>query len=84
MHRKGSRQTPQDIGVDTSASRLSDDQIDRLAAMIANGCCEWPTHFPARESQRLQVEVRSRLRHRLIRLVARAIALDVRGMAQPE
>lgn len=78
MHRKGFRRTTQDTGVDASASRLTNDQISRLAEMVTDGRCELPDDLPTTDHQRFQAEVQRRLRQRLIRLIARAIALHLR------
>ena len=78
MHRRDYGRTTQDNGADASASRLGDDEIGRLAEMIADGRCELPDDLPATDRQKLEAEVRRRLRERLIRLIARAIAQHLR------
>jgi len=56
---------------------LTPDQIQRWAALIADGAGEFPQELPAPDRDRLVGEVRRRLRARLITLVARAIAQDL-------
>lgn len=53
---------------------LTDAQIDRLAEMIADDRCEFPRDLSSLDAQRLSMRVSRRLRDRLIRLIAQAIA----------
>jgi hypothetical protein len=70
-------------GTDNASPRLSDDQLGRLAELIADGRCQPPEDLPPADRRRLQVEVRLRLRARLVRLIARAIAHHLRRDAGP-
>jgi hypothetical protein len=49
--------------------------------MIADGRCEFPDDVHLADRERLAREVRRRLRERLVRLIARAIAHHLRGEA---
>lgn len=53
--------------------------LDRLADLIANGRVPFPTDAPAPDRGRLLALVRARLRARLLAVVARAVARDIRG-----
>jgi hypothetical protein len=55
------------------------ESLDRLADMIADGRLPFPTDAPAPDRDRLLALVRARLRDRLLALVARAVARDIRG-----
>jgi hypothetical protein len=54
--------------------RLSDEQIGRLAEMIADGRADLPTELTHTDAIRLQRAIRYCLRARLMRLISRAIA----------
>jgi hypothetical protein len=56
------------------ARRLDDDQIHRLAKLIANGKGEVPTNLSDANQQCLHDEVRRLLHAQLFRFIARAIA----------
>ncbi len=56
---------------------LSADQIDCWAELIAAGRDEVPAHLAIADRERLKAAVRHRLRDRLVRLVARAIAMNL-------
>lgn len=60
-----------------SLGPLSPDQIQRWAALIAEGASEFPQELSAPDRDRLVAEVRHRLRVRLVTLVAKAIAQDL-------
>ena len=62
---------------DVSPGPLAPDQIQRWAALIADGACELPQELPVPDRHRLINEIRRQLRARLITLVARAIAQDL-------
>ncbi len=74
MHRDNARRNTQDTEADACSSCLTDVQIGRLAEMVADGRCELPDDLPTGDGQRLQANVRGRLRLRLVRYIARAIA----------
>jgi hypothetical protein len=57
---------------------LTDDQLDRWADLIADGRGEFPTELDPPHRDRLLVAVRCRLRDRLVRYIARAIAARLR------
>jgi hypothetical protein len=54
------------------------------AELIADGRDQFPAGLPPPDRDRLLAEVRRRRRERLVRHIARAIALDLRGAARPE
>jgi hypothetical protein len=56
---------------------LSDEQLAKLADLVASGGTPFPDEVSPAVSARLTVEVRRRLRHRLLALVARAVANDI-------
>jgi hypothetical protein len=58
---------------------LTDEQINRLAEMIADGRCDFPQELSPADAQRLGLQVSGRLRNRLIHLIARAIADHLAG-----
>ena len=62
---------------DSSLGPLTLEQIQRWAALVADGGGEFPAELEAPDRERLAVEVRRRLRARLVTLVARAIARDL-------
>ncbi len=59
--------------------KLSDEQISRLAEMIADGRADPPTEINQADALRLQRAIRHCLRARLMRLIARAIAHDLQS-----
>lgn len=63
---------------------LDDGQVDRLAALIAEGRAEVPDGLPPACRERLLAATRRRLRGRLVRLIARAIAWRLYREARPE
>ena len=82
MPRKRLPQASQASGLKISSSRLNDDQLGHLAEMIADGRCEVPNDLQATDEERLQVEVRRRLRARLVRLIAHTIAKQLHREAE--
>jgi hypothetical protein len=66
------------------ATGLTADQIARWADRIADGRDEFPADLPEPDRSTLAEAVRVRLRDRLIRLVARAIAGRVAGANAPD
>ena len=56
------------------AAGLSGDQAARLADLVADGRGEVPEGLPPADRERLLAAVRRRLRDRLVRLIARAVA----------
>lgn len=59
------------------------ERLRRLAGLIASGEASLPAHLATLELQTVLVEVACLRRERLIRLVARAIAADLRGAREP-
>ena len=55
-------------------ARLSDEQLRRWAALIADGRGEFPADMQPPDRDRLLGEVRQQLRVRLVHLIARAVA----------
>lgn len=53
---------------------LTDEQVARLAEMIADGRCELPQDLQSSDAERLGRQVSRRLRSRLIHFIARAVA----------
>lgn len=62
---------------DYRAGRLSQEQLRRWAALIAKGDTEFPDDLDDNDRDLLLGRCRALLRNRLVRLVARAIALDI-------
>src|SRR5262245_40189987 len=84
------RQRPDSAGATQEPSSLSlipggleADQVRRLAELIAEGRTNVPADLSAADQQRVSEEVRQLLRARLVRFIARAIALDLRRAADP-
>lgn len=63
---------------------LSDDQVARWADLIADGRGDLPDDLSPEDRQRLLAAVRQRLRDRLVRLIARAIAWRLRRQGRPD
>ena len=59
-------------------AELSREQIERWAERIADGRDKFPEELSGSNRDRLSSEVRRRLRNRLIHLIARAIAANLR------
>ena len=66
-----------------SAPGLTDDQVNRWADLSADGRDAFPEGLPAPDHERLLAAVRERLRGRLVRLIARAIAARLYRRARP-
>jgi hypothetical protein len=62
---------------DPATDDLDNDQVRRWAEVIVNGDTSDISHLTAGNRQRIEAEVRRRLRIRLMRLVARAVAQDI-------
>jgi hypothetical protein len=76
-HQQDSRTDPTPDAAATPGS-LTDEQVSRLADMIADGRCPLPPDLPPANAGRLLRATKSRLRDGLVRLMARAIARDLR------
>jgi hypothetical protein len=76
-----SRPAPRDT---EPATGLTTDQIARWADRIADGRDEFPADLGEPDRSALAEAVRARLRDRLVRLVARAIAGQMAGMNAPD
>jgi hypothetical protein len=63
---------------------LSDEQVGRWADVIADGRDDFPDGLPSPGRERLLAAVRERLRGRLVRLIARAIAARLHRRARSE
>jgi len=72
-HENRSPETPELPG------QLSRDQVRRWASLIASGETEFPADLASADRELLLRESRKRLRVRLVRLIARAIALDIQS-----
>ena len=77
------RSTPKTDRAPAGAAGLSGEQIDRLADLIAEGRAELPDDLPGPDLRRLTAAVRRRLRDRLVRLIARAVACRLHGQGRP-
>jgi hypothetical protein len=64
-------------------AELTSEQVSRWAEQIADGRGDFPQELPESERRRLLSEVRRRLRDRLIRLIARAIAAQLHCESGP-
>jgi hypothetical protein len=72
-----SRKTRRDADVRPVPGLLPDVQLARLADLIAAGETEVPGGLDRADASRLEALVRARLRARLVRFIARQIALDI-------
>ena len=61
-------------GPEAYPHRLTEDQIDQLAAMIADDRCAFPDDLTPPDRARLLEPLRCLLRQRLVQLIARALA----------
>jgi hypothetical protein len=77
------RRVPPRTSPASAAGSLADDQIDRWADLIADGRDAFPEGLPEPDHERLLAAVRRRLRDRLVRLIARAIAARLYHRARP-
>ncbi len=59
------------------------EQLGRVAELVANGELPFPANLPAERSQRLLVEVQQRRRRKLVKYIARMIALDIQRSREP-
>ena len=59
------------------------EQLGRVAELVANGELPFPENLPAERSQRLLVDVQLRRRRRLVQFIARTIALDIHRSREP-
>ena len=62
-----------------AARGLSNDELARWADLIADGRDAFPADLPPPDRDQLRAEVRRRRRDRLVRHIARALALELRG-----
>src|SRR5437016_2203315 len=60
-----------------AAAALSDDQVRRWAELIADGRGEVPDDLPPADRDRLGAAAIRRLRDRLVRHIARAVAREI-------
>jgi hypothetical protein len=67
-----------------SPAGLSPEQVDRWAALIADGRDVFPDDLPSPDRDRLLAAVRDALRSRLVRLIARAIAARLHRRLRPD
>ena len=65
------------------AARAPAAQIERLAELVAGGEVEWPDDLPESQAAELTAAVRRCRRSRLIKLIARQIAQDIRQRVGP-
>lgn len=72
--------TPDSPAIPTS---LDHTQLQRWAQMIAEGRGEFPTGLAALDHDQLLAAVRQRLRDRMVRHIARAIAASLRDEPAP-
>jgi hypothetical protein len=75
---------PQPSESASPAPDLKDDQVARWAELIADGRDTFPDGLPSPQRERLLAAVRQRLRGRLVRLIARAIAARLRRAPAPD
>lgn len=68
---------PSDVGI-AATSPLSADQLNRWAALIAEGRHLFPKALSSADAQVLAIKVRELCRERLLNLTARAIAQHLR------
>lgn len=65
---------PESAGNDARA----ENDLARMAEVVANGQVPFPTDLPESEAERLRLLVVCRRRKRLVTLIARAIARDIK------
>ena len=83
-HTADDHASPQPATEPTSAPfAATPEQLMRLAQLVANGELPFPTNLPAERSQRLLVEVQQRRRRKLVKYIARMIALDIQRSREP-
>jgi hypothetical protein len=72
-------------GSSTPITEFSEQQVEKLADMIAEGRTEFPADLGSEARSRVECAVRRRLEGRLLTLIAKAIAQDlIRGDAGKE
>jgi len=57
---------------------ITPEQLGKYADLVAAGNAEFPDGLPQDQRRDLTTKVRSRLRRRMVLLIARAIAQDIR------
>jgi hypothetical protein len=77
-------QRPQTAPPPPPPAGLTPEQVDRWAAPIADGRDAFPDDLPPDDRDRLLLAVRERLRSQLVRLIARAIAAQLRRRPDTE
>jgi hypothetical protein len=81
MRRPKPQQT--DRALEAGEPRLTPEQIERWAELIADGSDAFPADLPPPDQDRLLSAVQRRRRDRLVLHIARAIAHDLGGAARP-
>ena len=77
--------TPGDAALPDDPGRPTPGRLERLADLVADGQAELPDGLDPADERRLAELVRRRHRDRLVRFIARQIALDIhRELADPE
>ncbi len=64
---------------DAGSLSLTTEQFARYAELVASGKAEFPDGLPKEQEEDLVKEIRSKLRRRLVLLIAREIARDIRS-----
>ncbi len=64
---------------DVVTEPLTPEQMDRYADLVAAAEAEFPDGLSREQEEELTGEVRTRLRRRLVHLIAHRIALDIRS-----
>ena len=67
------------LPVDNVQKSLTPEQMNKFAELVAAGEAEFPDGLSREQEEELTGEVRSRLRQRLVHLIAHRIALDIRS-----
>ena len=65
-------------------TRLTQDQIERLADLIVKGVAHLPTNLESSDQEHLVIAIRQRLRDRMIRHIARTLAAKFRHEIEPK
>jgi hypothetical protein len=76
--------TDKAAGLDALPGNRSDEQISRLADLVADGRFDFPQDLTPTDTERLHRAVRSRLRQRLLGFIARAVAQHLHRAGQPD
>ena len=75
--------TFQHTGVEKEKSPSEKRDLDRWAKLIAEGEVPFPTELSSLTQEMLAKKISQNRRHRLLRFIARAIAMDIHRSREP-